>query len=128
MPALAKPPVSLPRFVPHVPPGVNAGAGLTISRTAPRATIAVLQPESLEHLAHDARNVLSGLMLCSELLALPGVLAQQHGHYAQELQSIAKNAAQIIERMAAAHNSRKRAQQIRILSPPLRSHRCPSCP
>ena len=102
MPALAKPPVSLPRFVPHVPPGVNARGGSTISRPSPRAAIAVHQPASFEQLAHDARNVLSGLMLYSEVLALPGVLAQQHSHYAQELQSIAKNAAQIVERMADA--------------------------
>jgi signal transduction histidine kinase len=58
--------------------------------------------DELDCLAHDARNILSGLMLYCELLATPGVFSEQHSHYAQELQEIVLSAAQIIERMAAA--------------------------
>ncbi|MGB7191278.1 MAG: HAMP domain-containing sensor histidine kinase [Acidobacteriaceae bacterium] len=55
--------------------------------------------ESPDRLAHDARNVLSGLMLYCELLSAPGVLNEPHGHYAGELEGIAKTAAQILEKI-----------------------------
>jgi signal transduction histidine kinase len=56
-------------------------------------------------LAHDARNILSGLMLYCELLASPGVLATPHSHYAKDLESIVRSAAEIVERMAVAQSS-----------------------
>jgi len=113
MPALAKTPARLPRFVPHVHPGASTGAGafsnpaLNLEPTpasdfARNSPDTALPAEDLHGLAHDARNVLSSLMLYCDLLATPGVLAGQHSHYAQELRSIAKNATEIIERMAAA--------------------------
>lgn len=112
MPALAKPPFSLPRFVPHVQSGGNARAAFyTRSARSPKTERSPFeseslqqspeQPKSLERLAHDARNVLSGLMLYGELLAMPGVLAKPHGHYAQELQGIARSTAQILEKIVA---------------------------
>jgi signal transduction histidine kinase len=120
MPALAKAPARLPRFVPHIHPGADAGAGSFSnpesihgphhdphqeSRPALNAPAIAPPAESLDRLAHDARNILSGLMLYCDLLSAPGVLASRHNHYAQELQSIAKSAAQIMERMAAAQPS-----------------------
>jgi signal transduction histidine kinase len=101
MPALAKPPVRLPRFVPHITSGANAGAG-SFSYSGPNLTPADPQNSAShtpESLAHDARNVLSGLMLYCDLLSAPGVLARQHRHYAQELETIARSAAQILEKL-----------------------------
>jgi signal transduction histidine kinase len=53
-------------------------------------------------------------MLYRELLAAPGVLAPRHGHYACEIESLAKNAANLIERIleraAAAPSSAASAQ------------------
>ena len=95
MPALAKPPVTLPRFVPHTNTGENAGAGFFF-RDAPENS------EDLASLAHDARNILAGLMLCSELIAAPGVLNAPHRHYARELQDIVASASRLIDRMEAA--------------------------
>lgn len=89
---------AIPRFIPHGELGVCAGAGTL--KTTPTS-----QANSMDHLAHDARNVISGLMLYCEMLAVPGVLTKLHAHYAQDLQSIAQSAAQIIERMAAAQES-----------------------
>jgi len=57
------------------------------------------KPESPDRLAHDARNVLAGLMLYCELLAAPGVLNEPHGHYAGELEGIARTATQILEKI-----------------------------
>jgi signal transduction histidine kinase len=110
MPALAKPPLILPRFVPHGNNGVSAGAG-SFSRPNPKAEPeptpkAANAPETIDGLAHDARNVLSGLMLYCELLASPGVLAAAHAHYARDLESIAKSASRILEKIvdrAATH-------------------------
>jgi two-component system cell cycle sensor histidine kinase/response regulator CckA len=123
MPALANPPANLPRFVPHIVNGGSAGAGASsgsrsdlISRNQPSPAqneivtggegpaqlVLSGQPAHIAQIAHDARNVLSGLMLYCELVAVPGVLAQAHAHYAQELQAIAQSVAQIVERMALA--------------------------
>jgi signal transduction histidine kinase len=55
--------------------------------------------DDLDQLAHDARNVLSGLMLCTELLAAPGVLNPPHSHYAKELEGMADAATQILEKI-----------------------------
>lgn len=96
MPALAKPPVTLPRFVPHTNTGAEAGAG-TFLRDSQE-----IQSENLASLAHDARNVLAGLMLYSELIAAPGVLNAPHQHYARELQDITASAARLIDRMTAS--------------------------
>lgn len=96
MPALAKPPAALPHFVPHA-----AGAGSFLSVLPQTSHPPLGCREELDCLAHDARNILSGLMLYCELLAVPGVLSQQHRHCAQELKDIVQSTAQIVERMAA---------------------------
>lgn len=123
MPALVKSLVLLPRFVPHnnADAGAETGAGpfsspiskkppftqpaLTRTHSPVRSLETSFQPqgseagESSARLAHDARNVLSGLMLYCELLAAPGVLNPPHGHYAEELEGIAQTAAQILEKI-----------------------------
>jgi two-component system cell cycle sensor histidine kinase/response regulator CckA len=98
MPALA-----IPRFIPHGERGTRARAGV-FSTSAPRTALG-FHAGSPDELAHDARNIISGLMLYCELLAAPGVLSQSHSHYAQDLETIAQSAAQIIERLAAAQKS-----------------------
>jgi len=119
MPALAKPPLPLPRFVPHIHAGAIAGAGSFSQTESSLIPAAPCHSESdtTENLAHDARNVLSGLMLYCDLLSAPGVLTKPHHHYAQELQSIAKNAAQIMERMAAAQPPAIQPHALPIASP-----------
>lgn len=91
-------PVLLPR-TPFAKSGAAAGAGpfLQPSKTsAPRPAHA----ETLDGLAHDARNVITGLMFYSELLSMPGVLNESHGHYAQDLESIVTCANRMLERIA----------------------------
>lgn len=99
MPALAKPPAILPRFVPHVYNGADAGAGSFLSSAPQSSTEIPDRNNSLDQLAHDARNILSGLMLYSELLAAPGVLNTPHLHYAQELEGMADAAAHVLEKI-----------------------------
>jgi signal transduction histidine kinase len=123
MPALAKPQAHLPHFVPHGNTQANLGTGVSdfsqfkprgesrVERGVTQPNLAVLKPnssegpEDLDKLAHDARNILSALMLYGELLATPGVLTRKHIHRAQELQVITGSAAQIIERMARAKSA-----------------------
>lgn len=111
MPALAKPPVTLPRFVPHTPTGAEAGAGAFLSDPPEN-------PENLASLAHDARNVLAGLMLYSELIAAPGVLNAPHQHYARELQDIATSAARLIDRIAASSTPKPPARLLKFQGEP----------
>lgn len=106
MPALAKAHRILPRFVPHYD-RAEAGAGASFkpegtARIEPSPTSGQNpRSESLDRLAHDARNVFSGLMLYSELLAAPGVLNAPHGHYAGELDGMIRTAARILEKIVA---------------------------
>ncbi|NYF79687.1 ATP-binding protein [Granulicella arctica] len=50
-------------------------------------------------LAHDAGNLLGALGLYCELLALPGVLRDEHRHYADELQMLSGRSRVLIERL-----------------------------
>jgi signal transduction histidine kinase len=96
MQGLAKLPTRITKFVPNsgdvsprrVPP-------------APETPIPILKHERFDQLAHDARNVLSALRLYCDLLAEPGVLTSDHGHYAQELQAVTETASRLVERLAA---------------------------
>ncbi len=56
---------------------------------------------ALAGIAHDARNLVTALGLCAELIAEPGVLGTGHGHYALEIRSIAETAAQLVRRLSA---------------------------
>ena len=98
MPALQKPPAHLPRFVPHVESGANRAAGAFLaSQPSPKST--PVRHDNLDRLAHDARNVLSSLMLYGGLLSAPGVLGRNHGHIAPELEGLTRTAVQLLEQI-----------------------------
>jgi signal transduction histidine kinase len=101
MQALAKSPVRISKFVPH-------------SGDAPPNRISpILKPERFDQLAHDARNVLSVLKLYCDLLAEPGVLTSDHGHYAQELQAVTETASRLVERLAAPRRTASRRSALK---------------
>ena len=52
-----------------------------------------------EGLAHDAGNLLGALGLYSELLAMPGVLHEEHREYADELRKLSDRSWAMIERL-----------------------------
>jgi signal transduction histidine kinase len=54
----------------------------------------------LAGIAHDARNLVTALGLCAELISEPGVLAPRHGHFATEIRSIAGASAWLVQRLA----------------------------
>jgi signal transduction histidine kinase len=51
---------------------------------------------------------LSALRLYCDLLAEPGVLTSDHGHYAQELQAVTETASRLVERLAAPRRAGSR--------------------
>src|SRR5947209_15810090 len=50
-------------------------------------------------LAHDARNLLGALSLYSDLLAMPGVLSEDHKEYAAELRLLSDRSWALVERL-----------------------------
>jgi len=67
---------------------------------------------ALDGLAHDARNLVTALQLCAELLGEPGVLQPEHAHVAAEIASIADASAGLMRKlgsMARAERTREAA-------------------
>jgi signal transduction histidine kinase len=57
--------------------------------------------ESLESVAHDARNMVTALGLYCDLLEEPGVLATQFLHYGSELRLVAAASRRLVEKLVA---------------------------
>jgi signal transduction histidine kinase len=57
--------------------------------------------EALAGLAHDARNLVTALRLCAELLGEPGVLQPENAHYATEIAAMAEASAGLMRKLAA---------------------------
>lgn len=55
----------------------------------------------LKGIAHDARNLVTALGLCAELMSEPGVLSPRHGHFATEVRSLAEATGRLVRRLAA---------------------------
>ncbi|MFZ0633353.1 MAG: HAMP domain-containing sensor histidine kinase [Acidobacteriaceae bacterium] len=58
-------------------------------------------PLVLAGIAHDARNLVTALGLCAEMVSEPGVLAPEHGHFAAEIRSLAEASGRLVQRLAA---------------------------
>ena len=57
--------------------------------------------ENLGDAAHDARNLVTALMLFCELLDGPGVLTASHAHYAAELRLVTAGSRRLVENLVA---------------------------
>jgi signal transduction histidine kinase len=66
-------------------------------------TLAMLRGtgEGPEELAHDARNMVTALLLYCDLLEEPGVLVTRFRHYAGELRLVAAASRRLVEKLAA---------------------------
>ncbi len=105
MQGLAKAPLRIKKFVPHLDEENGNRASAKVGLAIPS-----LRPESFDQLAHDARNVLSALKLYCDLLAEPGVLTEKHEHYAQELQAISETAVRLVEGLATPRRTEASGQ------------------
>jgi signal transduction histidine kinase len=63
---------------------------------------------ALAGITHDARNIVTALGLCAELISQPGVLGPRHGHFGVQIRSIAETSGQLVQRLASL--CRKTAQ------------------
>jgi signal transduction histidine kinase len=70
---------------------------------------------ALAGITHDARNLVTALGLCAELMSQPGVLAPTHGHFSAEIRSIAQSSGQLVQRLSEL--CRKTAQTKETLVP-----------
>lgn len=68
------------------------------------------QSLALAGIAHDARNLVTALKLCSELVAEPGVLTAPHAHFANEIGSIAAASNHLVKRLSAIARTATLAQ------------------
>ena len=59
------------------------------------------QSLALAGIAHDARNLVTALKLCAELLSEPGVFSGPHAHYAEQVRSIAAGSDHLVRRLSA---------------------------
>jgi signal transduction histidine kinase len=66
--------------------------------------------ETLEEVAHDARNMVSALGLYCDLLDEPGVLAVPYLHYGQELRLVAAASRRLVQSLVALDACRARLQ------------------
>lgn len=73
------------------------------------------EKEPLAAIAHDARNVLTALDLCCDLLAEPGVLAQEYRHFADELRSVASAGSGLLEQLTALRIGGRASRTMRSL-------------
>lgn len=56
--------------------------------------------ESMDELAHDARNMVTALSLYCDLLEEPGVLTDSHRHYASELRLVSEASRRLVEKLS----------------------------
>jgi signal transduction histidine kinase len=67
------------------------------------------QALALSGIAHDARNLVTAMGLCAELISGPGVLTPKYLHLVKEFRSIAESSAQLVRRLTAL--TRKTAEE-----------------
>lgn len=75
------------------------------------STIASSASEALPlpGLVHDARNLVTALCLCAEMLAEPGVLAPRHSHFARELSSVADASERLMRQLSSLARDGRRS-------------------
>uniref|UniRef100_UPI00131A866B sensor histidine kinase n=1 Tax=Granulicella sp. S190 TaxID=1747226 RepID=UPI00131A866B len=81
---------------------LNSSAMPTVRKTAvapPTDPVALMDVAEGAGLAHDAGNLLGALSLYSDLLALPGVLHEEHKGYASELRMLSDRSWAMIDRL-----------------------------
>ncbi|HTW46965.1 MAG TPA: ATP-binding protein [Acidobacteriaceae bacterium] len=75
------------------------------------ATLATGQSLALAGIAHDARNLVTALNLCADLIAEPGVLAKEDAHLAGDVRSIADASGYLMRRLSALSRTATLASQ-----------------
>lgn len=77
------------------------------------------QAIALAGIAHDARNLVTALKMCAELIAEPGVLTAQNAHFADQVRSISEASDHLIRRLGAVSRTATLANQSRVAEVPI---------
>jgi signal transduction histidine kinase len=77
----------------------------------PADAISTGQSLALAGIAHDARNLVTALTLCADLIAEPGVLAPGNAHLAGDVRSIADASGYLMRRLSALSRTATLASQ-----------------
>jgi two-component system cell cycle sensor histidine kinase/response regulator CckA len=112
-------------FVPTDPrlPGIPVGSGTPVAAVSPFRS-GSLRAEggealALRGMAHDARNLVTALRLCSELLAEAGVLSESHRHFATDVRSIADGSEQLARRLSRMAQAAQRRGREAVVEEPI---------
>ncbi|MGA2350197.1 MAG: sensor histidine kinase [Terracidiphilus sp.] len=86
--------------------GVNEAGAVMVERKRVESVVETLthlrgEGESLEEVAHDARNMVTALGIYCDLLEEPGVLTPSFLHYANELRLVATASRRLVEKLLA---------------------------
>ena len=74
---------------------------------------------ALTGITHDARNLVTALGLCAELISQPGVLGPKHGHFGAEIRSIATSSAQLVKRLSELSGKTVQAKEYAVPEAPV---------
>jgi signal transduction histidine kinase len=90
--------------------------------TTPQAPVSAAaqatgQSLALAGIAHDARNLVTALELCADLIAEPEVLAPGHAHFAADVRSIADASGYLMRRLSALARTATLASQSMVSAP-----------
>lgn len=93
----------LPASLAASTPLPRRGSGPTLREEGGEALV-------LAGIAHDARNLVTALGLCAELMSAPDVLPPRHQHLGAEVRSIAASSAQLVRRLTELARRKAKAQ------------------
>jgi signal transduction histidine kinase len=101
--------------------GVANGNGMPVAGTGSGQPggMSAGQSIALAGIAHDARNLVTALKLCSELIGEPGVLAPRHAHFADEVRSIADASDHLMRRLSAVSRTATLQRESTVATAPI---------
>jgi two-component system cell cycle sensor histidine kinase/response regulator CckA len=106
-------------LAPYTPPPFIRKRTVPAAPAARNTTLTSGQSLALAGIAHDARNLVTALKLCADLIAEPGVLAEPHSHFIGEVQSIADAAGHLTRRLASISRTATLAHDCPVAEPPI---------
>lgn len=95
----------IPANIPAKPAPIRMGMTPTLREEGGDALV-------LAAIAHDARNLVTALGLCAELLSEPGVLKPKHSHFGAEIRSIAQASAQLVQRLSELNRTAAKPKEM----------------
>lgn len=103
----------------------NAAQELQRNRTLPNYRERILPWENrgeataLAGITHDARNLVTALKLCADLVADPGVFTPGHEYYAREIRAVATASEHLVGRLSSLAHTAARVREATAVDAPV---------